>query len=44
MNVKANAVYKIANETFGNYVLILCAFNNGRKAISATAAHRVGIK
>ena len=29
---------KIANEASGNYVLILCSFNNGRKAISATAA------
>jgi len=35
-------VFKFANETFGNYVLILCCFNNRRKAISGTAAHRVG--
>ena len=31
-------VFKFANETFGNYVLILCSSNNRRKAISVTAS------
>jgi len=35
-------VFRFADETFGSYVLILCCFNNKRKAISDTAAYRVG--